>query len=411
MRATTLLRKLLDQKHAKVTGLELGDEGLVVEVAPTTRVPRCGGCCRRAPRVYDDRERLWRHLDFAGMRVDLRYRIRRVQCACCGVTTELVPWAEPGSWFTRDFEDMVALLAQKMDKSSICQLMGVAWQTVGAIMARVVARRGPDDLLDDLSAIGIDEISYKRHHRYLTVVTDQIRNRVVWVGEGRRAETLAKFFVELGKERSEKLLTVCIDMAGGYLKALAQFAPYAVVVFDRFHVQRLVQDAVDEVRREQVRELARSAEGRAIKHTRWALQKRPWNVTVSEQAKLVDLQRTNRPLFRAYMLKETLCEILDRRQHYVAARKLREWIGWALRSRLTPFRKAATTIKQYLSGILAYITTRLSNGLSEGMNSKIRVATKQAYGFRSADGLKAMIHLRCSGIAIPVVRHYPAAQA
>src|SRR5574341_555970 len=153
MRATTLLRYVLDQKHTKVTGFELTEVGLEVDVAPTTRLPRCGCCGRKCRRGYDARGRKWRHLDFAGMRVEFRYRLRRVDCRRCGVMAELVPWAEPWSWFTRDFEDAVALLAQKVDKTTLRDLMQVAWQTVGNIIERVMARRSRGDLLDELTHI------------------------------------------------------------------------------------------------------------------------------------------------------------------------------------------------------------------------------------------------------------------
>jgi transposase len=255
MRATSLLRTILNLKHTKVVSFEFSDSGLVVDVAPTTRLARCGCCGRQCRRGYDARTRQWRHLDFAGMEVVLRYKIRRVQCDRCGVTTELVPWAEPGGWFTRDFEDTVALLAQRTDKTTVTQLMGISWQTVGSIIARVVQRRGPTDLLDDVTHIGIDEVSYKRHHHYLTVVTDHVRGRVIWAGVGRTGDTLRQFFDELGAERTKALKVVSVDMCQVYIDVLRERAPEAVLVFDRFHVQRLARDALDEVRRSQVREL------------------------------------------------------------------------------------------------------------------------------------------------------------
>jgi transposase len=407
MRATSLLRTLLCQKHTKVTGFEFTDSGLVADVAPTTRLPRCGSCGRKVRQGYDGRERHWRHLDFAGMRVELRYRIRRVDCPCCGVQTELVPWAEPGSSFSRDFEDVVALLAQKTDKTTICELMGIAWETVGNIARRVLERRGPSDLLDDLTRIGMDEISYKRHHHYLTIVTDHERRRVVWVGVGRSKETLSHFFTTLGKERAAKLELVSLDMLQSYIEMTREHAPQATLVFDRFHLQRLAQDAVDKVRRELVRELRGTEEGMALKKTRWALLKRPWNVNVEESRKLAGVQRENRQLYRAYLLKETLCDILDRRQPNVAHDLLVDWMAWAQRCRLEPFRKLGRTIAKHLDGIVEYVRTRLSNGIAEGMNSKIRTATKQAYGFRDSSSLTAMIYLRCSGVVIPPIRHYP----
>lgn len=407
MRATTLLRFILDQKQTKVVGFELTPLSLEIDVAPTTRKPRCGSCGRTCRAGYDSRERRWRHLDFAGMEVVLRYAIRRTNCPRCGVTTEMVPWAEPGSWFTRDFEDTVAMLAQKADKTFVRQLMGIGWETVGNIVQRVIARKGPTDLLDDLTHIGIDELSYKKRHNYLTVVTDHRSGRVVWVGVGRSKETLRKFFEELGEDRSAKLEVVSIDMLASYIDAVREHAPNATIVFDRFHVQRLAHDALDRVRREQVREVRGTEKAKTVKKTRWALQKNPWNLTLEERGKLASVQRTNRGLYRGYLLKETLCAVLDRRQPNVARDKLLEWIRWAQRSRLAPFQKLAKTIQRHLDGIVAYVRTKLSNGRAEGLNGKIRVITKRSYGFHDASALIAMIYLCCTGLMLTPVRHYP----
>ena len=345
------------------------------------------------------------------MRVELRYRIRRVNCPRCGVQTERVPWAEPGSGFTRDFEDTVALLAQKTDKTTISELMGIAWETVGKIAHRVVERRGAADLLDGLRRIGIDEISYKRHHHYLTVVTDHMRRRVVWVGVGRSKETLEAFFSTLGAERARDLRLVSLDMLQSYIDVVTERAPQATLVFDRFHLQRLARDAVDNVRREEVREQRGTDEGKPLKKTRWALLKRPWNVNIEESRKLCEVQRSNRRLYRADLLKETLADILDHRQPNVARQGLVDWMAWAQRSRLEPFRKLGGTIARHIDGIIEYVRTRISNAISEGMNSKIRTAPKQAYGFREPSSLTAMIYLRCSGVVIPPVVHFPSGTA
>lgn len=408
MRATSLLRLLLDQEHTIVRGFQLGEGGLTLDVAPTTKVPRCSGCARSVPRGYDGRVRTWRHLDFAGMRVTLRYRVRRVDCPCCGVTTELVPWAAPSSSFTQDFEDTVALLAQRMDNQSICGLMGIAWQTVGSIASRVLQRRGARDLLDGLTRIGVDEISYKKRHHYLTVVTDHDRKRVVWVGVGRKAETLAAFFKELGAERTSQIKLVSIDMAASYIDAVRTYAPRAEVVFDRFHVQRLASVALDEVRRSEVRAQHDPTDAKALKHTRWSLLKRAWNLTISERVRLTAAQSANKALYRAYLLKETLSAILDGTQVYLARRKIHEWIEWAKRSRLKPFVRLAKTLTTHQEGVLRYVSTGLTNAFAEGINSKVRTGVKQAYGFRDPSSLIAMIFLRCSGMVIPPVRHVPA---
>lgn len=411
MRATSLLRAVLGMEHTRVTGVEISETAVIIDVAPATRVARCASCGCRARHVYDARTRTWRHLDFAGVEVRLRYRLRRVDCARCGVTTELVPWAEHAAGFTRDFEDVVGFLAQRMDKTSISELMGIGWETVGRIIERVVARREPGDRLEGLTHISIDELSYRRHHQYVTVVTDLKRSQVVWVAPGKNADTVRAFFDELGVQRSKCLELVAIDMSSAYIEAVREKAPGARLVFDRFHVQRLVHDALDKVRREQVREL-RALDpdaAKALKHTRFALQKNPWNLTQPESEKLAVLQERNRPLYRAYLLKESLCDILDHRQPEVARRRLSEWCGWATRSKLEPFRKAAATIKSHLEGIVDYVRTRWTTAISEGLNGKIRTITRRSFGFHDVSALIAMIFLCCSGIRIPLPRKVPRA--
>ncbi len=407
MRATTLLRQLLDLNQTCVTDFELTPLGLVADVRPTTSQPRCGMCGTRCRSWKERRTRRWRHLDFAGMRVELRYAIRRANCKRCGVQTELVPWADPSSPFTRDFEDTVARLNQKTDKTTVKELMGVAWATVGNIVGRVVERRGLKDPLDELTHIGIDEISYKKRHHYLTVVVDHRRARVVWIGKGKRKETVMSFFDDLGPERTEKLKVVTIDMAESYIQAVAERAPRAELVFDRFHVQRLAQDAVDQVRRDETRKIAGTDEAKTLKGTRWALQKCPWNLTTGENQRLADATETNSAIYRAYLMKESLCDILDRRQPNVARDKLAEWCGWASRSQLSPFMRIAKTIKRHTEGIVGYIRTRLSNGRVEGINRKIRTVTARSFGFHDDASLSAMIFLVCGGIEIPLIRHFP----
>ena len=411
MRATTLLAAVLGLKHTMILGVQLVSDGLLVEVAPRTRVPRCSTCHGRARRVHDRRRREWRHLDLAGMELCLTYEQRRVDCRRCGVVVELVPWAEPWSWFTHAFEDSVAYLAQRTDKTTVVNLLRVAWATVGAILERVVGRKGPADRLEGLRRIGIDELSYRRHHKYVTIVVDHDTGRAVWAADGRNADTLKRFFEELGPQRCALLEAVTTDMSESYLSVVRGYAKSAKIVIDRFHVQRLVHNALDEVRRAQVRVLRGTEKGRAVKNTRWALQKNPWNLNAIEEEKLARVQATNRPLYRAYLLKETLCALLDGGQPNVARAKIEEWIAWALRSRLEPFRKAARTIREYLEGIVEYVRTGLSNGRSEGLNAKVRTITSRSYGFHNVHSLIALIFLCCSGLNLRPVHTYPIAPA
>jgi transposase len=405
VRDTTLLAMILGVKYTKVKAVAVDDEGIVADVAPTSQVARCSGCHCRVPQVKDRRERLWRHMDLAGMRFKLRYSIRRVACRRCGVRVELVPWAEPDSFFTHDFEEHVAYLAQVTDKTTIVNTMRVAWRTVGAIAARVVDRLRPGDPLDGLTQIGVDELSFRKHHSYITVVIDHVNERVVWARPGKSAETLGEFFKDLGPERSQKLESVTMDMSAAYIAAVKAAVPDVQVIFDRFHVQRLAHDALDEVRRAEVRASESIEEGRALKRTRFILHKNPWNLTNLENQKLTDVRRVNAPIYRAYLMKETLAGILDGRQVNVAREKLTEWISWAAHSHLKPFEKLARTVKGHFDGILAYVQTRLSNGRTEGMNGKIRTITRRSYGFHSAENLIALIYLCCSGLTLlPVLK-------
>jgi transposase len=408
MRATTLLNTVLGIKFTRVTGVEFTEEGLVCDVEPTTEIPRCGGCGSPVRKVYDQRKgRLWRHLDLAGMSLELRYAPRRLRCTPCGVTTEMVPWADPMSWFTHGFEQTVAYLAQMSSKTVVSTMMRVAWATVGSIIGRVVERLLPGDRLDGLTHIGVDELSYRKHHKYVTIVVDHRTGRVVWAREGKNADTLRAFFQELGSERCALLQAVTIDMSKAYISAVSESAPNAQIIFDRFHVQRLVQDALDEVRRAEVRTIDDPEDRRALKNTRFALQKNPWNLSAIEQTKLTELPRTNAKLYRAYLLKESFAAILNRRQPNVVLMKLEEWISWATHSGLKPFVKAARTIDQHLEGVVAYVATGLSNGRSEGTNGKVRTITRRSYGLHGASALIALIHLCCSGLDLQPVHTFP----
>jgi transposase len=399
MRATSVLRTLLALHRTRVVHLEFNEEALVADVLPNWQIPRCSGCGKKRRSIYDSRVRTWRHLDLAGIKTLLRYRIRRVSCKKCGVVVESVPWGASASRFTSPMEGHVAYHAQRTDKTTVPTLMRIAWRTVGQIVKRYVHRERKEmaDPLENLRTIGVDEISYRKHHEYITTVVDHERGVVVWAAKGKSAETLKAFFEMLGEERARKIESVTIDMSSAYIKAVRESVPNATLIFDRFHVQRLVHDALDEVRREQVRSAAHD-EKADLKKTRWPLQKNPWNLTDLEKAKLADLEEQNLPIYRAYLLKESLLEILDRRQVNVAARKLDEWIAWAQSSGLPPFVRAGNTIQRHREGILAYVRTRLNNGRVEGLNGKARVITRRAFGFHSASSLIAMLFLCCGGI-------------
>jgi transposase len=395
-----LLRRLLGVKELVVRGARLEERGVVVAVRPRQRRPRCGVCGRPGPHYDTSPERVWRHLSLGRTVFWLSYAPRRALCREHGVKVERVPWAAHDSHFTWEFEEMTAWLAQRMDKTATRRLMGINWRTVGTIVERVVRTKLDPERLEGLYVIGVDELSFRRHHEYVTVVVDHLKQRVVWVGEGKGEKTLLKFFDELGPERSQELTHITMDLGAAYQAAAKARAPQAQKVFDRFHVQKLASEAVDTVRRQEVNQQSDSAEGQALKRSRWALLKNPWNLTLRQGEKLSEVARTNQRLYRAYLLKESLAKGLDYRQRKRAEEHLDGWVQWASHSKLKPFVKLGRTIRNFKEGILAYTTTGLSNGLVEGLNNKIRLITRRAFGFHSAEALKAMIHLCCGGISL-----------
>jgi len=393
-----LLNRLLGIQGLRVHGAQLTAQGVVVDVRPRQRKARCGLCGRQAPGYDSEPERVWRHLALGQYVFWLRYRPRRVTCPEHGVRVERVPWAAHGSFFTRPFEELVAWQAQRMPKSSICRLLGINWRTVGTIVQRVVKERLSSSRLEGLQVIGIDELAYRSQHNYLSLVVDHLRSRVAWIGEGKGEATLDSFFDELGEERTQGLTHATVDLSAAFIKSVSKRAPHVRLTFDRFHVQQLANKALDTVRRQEVNRLAGSDEGKALKKSRWALLKNPWNLTVRQGQKLSELKRTNQPLYRAYLLKESLARGMDYRQPKRAAEHLDSWCQWASHCQLEPFVRLAQTIKQHKEGILAYVETGLSNGVVEGINNKIRAIIRRAYGFRNLEALKAMIFLCCGGL-------------
>jgi transposase len=335
-----------------------------------------------------------------GRRVIIKARVHRVLCRRCGVRTMDVPWARPGSVFTRAFENEVAWMLQRTDQTTVARYFRISWRAVGRIARRVVAESLDGSRLDGLQFIGVDEINYGRPQKFLTCVVDHISGRTVWAAPGKSAETLGLFFAELGPERSKAIEIVTMDMSAAYTKAVHDHAPQAEIVYDRFHVVQLLNAAVDEVRREGMR-IADDKEKRSLKSIRWPLLKNPWNLTRKERQKLSELQRSNRRIYRAYLLKESFQQIYDAPSVAHADDLFAEWYAWARRSGLDPFRKFAATIKSYWPAVRRFLEVKLTNAIVEGTNSKIRMISHRAFGFHSAAALIAMIYLNCSNVIIP----------
>jgi transposase len=388
-------------------------ETIVVSVRPTKGArDRCGRCGRRSPR-YDRGEgrRRWRGLDVGELRCHLEGDAPRVRCTSHGVTVAEVPWARHGAGHTQSFDDTVAWLAVQCSKSAVTELMRVAWRSVGAIVTRVQADIDAQvDRLAGLTRIGIDEISYKRHHRYITVVVDHDTGRLVWAAPGRDEATLRGFFDLLGEERAKAITHVSADQAPWIARVVAERCPGAVQCADPFHVVAWATNALDVVRRDAWnaasgrhrtnaatgKEKKATGDARAIKHARYALWKNPENLTVHQQDKLAWIAKTDPRLHRAYLLKEGLRHVFVVKGE-AGKEALDRWTSWARRCRITVFVELQRKITRHRKAIDATLDHGLSNGLIESTNTKIRLLTRIAFGFRSPQALIALALLALGG--------------
>lgn len=345
--------------------------------------------------------------DVATRRAFLEAEQPRVSCPEHGVITAAVPWARHGVGHTRDFEAEVAWLVRQMSKTAVCLLLRIAWRTVGEIIARVVADADAlaGDRLTGLRRIGIDEISYRRGHKYLTVVIDHDTGRLVWIGEGRSKATLEQFFDLLGPQRCAQIALVSADGAEWIFVAVAERCPNARLCLDPFHVVVWSGKALDEVRMQvwrQARRDGQKALADTIKGARFALWKNAADLTERQQAKIADIAERNRPLFRAYLLDQQFRQVFatggEERVELLDA-----WLSWASHSRLAPFVDLARRIRTHFrADIVNTLTYQLSNGRIESVNTKIRLLTRIAFGFKSADALMALVRLHVGGYDTPL---------
>lgn len=411
MRATTLLNCVLNLPKTAVRDVEFGD-AVTVWVRPQQRVMSCPHCDFRTRHRYDTRavDSAWRHLDLGGRVCVLKLRRRRLRCPEHGVLAESVPFARPGSGFTHDFEELVVWLATKCDKKTVSVFCRVAWRTVGTMCARIVAERLDDDRLASLVDIGVDEISWRKHHKYLTLVSDHATGKIVWGAPGKNAATLDTFFTSaLPAGAVARIEAVSMDLGPAFAKSVRTHAPQAVICFDPFHVVKLATDALDDVRRQvwqSARKLSNKQIARTYKGARWALPKNPEKLTDTQKATLAQLKREGGALVRAYDMKESLRAVFagDLDTDTVTD-MLDKWCSWAQRCRIPQFVKLGQTIKKHVDGIKAAIERGLANGRHEGLNNKVRLIIRRAYGFHNADNALALIMLVCGPVTVNLPYH------
>jgi transposase len=345
------------------------------------------------------------------MRVFVEAEAPRVRCGDHGTTVAQVPWARHGAGHTRDFDDQAAWLAVHVSKSAVVDLLRIGWRTVGAIVTRVQADIDASvDRLGGLRRIGIDEISYKRGHRYLTVVVDHDTGRLVWAAPGRTDATLEGFFDQLGVQRSAQITHVSADGADWIARVVKKRCPQALRCADPFHVVKWAGEALDEVRRETWNRLRRpdllptgsrermlrQHHAHPIKKARFALWKNPEDLTAHQQQQLAWIAKTDPRLYRAYLLKEGLRHVFVLKGG-AGRHALDRWISWARRCQIPAFVDLQRRIVTYRDTIEAALDSGLSNGLIESTNTKIRLLTRIAFGFHGPGPLIALALLALGG--------------
>lgn len=348
---------------------------------------RCSGCLRPRPGYDTLPTRAFEFVPLWGIPVVFVYDPRRVQCDRCGIRVEYMPWAHGKHQLTETYAIFLARWAKRLSWIEVARTFNTSWDTVFRAVERVVEWGLAQRRLDNIEAIGVDEIQYQRGHTYLTLVyqIDGNQKRLLWLGEKRTMKTLLSFFKQLGEERSARLRYVCSDMWKPYLKVLAKKAPQALHILDRFHIVANMNKAIDKVRAEEAREIKKNGDEPILKKSRWCLLKHRVNLTGKQEIKLAELLKHNLKAVRAYLLKEDFHSFWGYVSPYWAGQFLDKWCAKVMLSRIEPMKKVAKSLRDHRELILNYFRAKkaFSSGSVEGFNNKAKVTTRKAYGFRS----------------------------
>ena len=376
-----------------------GSEAIVADIVPRINSrARCSGCGDPCP-GYDhcSKARLFRFVPLWGLAVYLRYQMRRVDCPRCGVTVEAVPWAEGKNSCCDAMRLFLSRWARRLSWKETAGCFRVPWDTVHRSVDWAVRFGLENRDINGVGALGIDEVAYGVGHKYMTLVyqIDKGSRRLLGVVEGRTIKTMVRFFRDFGKERCGRVKVVCTDMWHPYLKVVAKKLTGALNVLDRFHIAKKLGEAVDQVRRDEAAKLRTEGYEPVLKNARYCFLKRAANLTAGQSAKLRDLLRYNLRSVRAYLLKESFDAFWAYGHPRWARWFLRKWCARAMRSRLEPFKKFVRTLRKHEALLMNYFLAnkQFNSGIVEGLNLKINLTIRKAYGYKSFDIMKtALFH-------------------
>jgi transposase len=398
------IAKLLKFKDLKIVDIYFKRDNQVhIAVKPHKNGCLCPECGRRSKIVRTRQEyRFWRDIPVGGRTVWLQYAPREIDCPTHGRFDEQLPWADRYSRISHRYEFVMLHHCQNMTQKAAAEILHVSCSTLSDQLHRCIQRIRSGHRIRGLKNVGIDEISYAKNHKYATLVYDLDRSKVVWVGKGKGRQTSDEFFnTQLSDFQKKQIECACCDMSESYMGAIKAHCPNATLVLDRFHIVKKLNEAVDEVRKEQWREA--DAEGRkAMKGLRWLLYRHSSTRKRSDTQILKALERGNKRIYRAWRLKDEFERFWDFGTGWAARRFLKQWTSTVMRSRLDPMKKFVKTLRKHQDSIVAFIETDgLTNAISEGINRIVKIVKNRASGFRTLDAFSDLIFLTIGDVDIP----------
>lgn len=403
-----LLYKILRLKGMKITcfWFKNRNKELHMTVKPYKNGCRCPECGRRGRIVRQTAElRGWEDLTLMGIKVRLWYAPKEIHCPTHGRLQETIPWAPTYSRITYRLEWRLCALCQIMTQKAAAEILKMAPSTLSDLLHRIITRVRDGHKIRGVTTLGVDEISFLKGRKFATLVYDLDRSHVLWVGRGKGRETIDRFFNEcLSKGQKARILWASCDMSRAYTEAIKHHCPNATLVIDRFHVVKALNQAVDEVRKDEWRAL--DTDGRkAIKGLRWLLSMHSRNRTKGHTRFLNSLRNSNRRIHRAWVLKDEFERIWNYSYRASAEKFLKRWITAALRSRIPSLRQFVGTVRNHFDNIVAFTDRNLTNAVGEGLNRIVKIVKNRASGYRNLDNFADMIFLTVGDLDIPA--HIP----
>lgn len=361
-------------------------ERLEVELEPTrNRLPICGLCGRKTRRVHDWSVRQVRDLPSFGAQTFLTVHVRRVHCSTCGRQPEGISWLSRYSRLTHRLSEEVVGLCDVLPVKHVAQHFGLGWDAVKRVHKRYLQQLLEPIDFSGVTVIGMDEFAIQTGHRYATVVVDMETRRVLWVGRGRAREDIRRFFELLGPKRCQAIQAVAMDMHAAYAEEVRVHCPRAEVVYDLYHVvAKYGREVIDRVRVDEANRLRADKRARkVVKGARWLLLRNRSNLTrYEDRIRLRELLTANKRLCTTYVLRDDLKHLWDYRYRGAAISFWKQWYRRAIYSRIEPLKKFARNIALKIDGVIAHARWHIGTSIIEGINNKIKVIKRMAYGFR-----------------------------